>query len=46
MQTVDRFTTGRSIAIGVALSAINPKNLILTIGAASAIASTGVSAAS
>jgi FAD/FMN-containing dehydrogenase len=34
MQTIDRFTPGRSVAIGVALSAINPKNLLLTVGAA------------
>jgi threonine/homoserine/homoserine lactone efflux protein len=43
MKTVDRFTAGRCLAMGVALSAINPKNLILTIGAATAIAQTGVS---
>jgi threonine/homoserine/homoserine lactone efflux protein len=46
MATIDRFTTGRSIAIGVALSALNPKNLILTAGAAAAIAQTGASTAS
>ena len=43
MQTIDRFTPGRSIAIGVALSAVNPKNLVLTIAAAAAIAQTGIS---
>jgi threonine/homoserine/homoserine lactone efflux protein len=43
MQTIDRFTPVRSLAIGVALSGINPKNLILTVGAAAAIAQTGVS---
>jgi threonine/homoserine/homoserine lactone efflux protein len=43
MQTVDRFTPGRSAAIGVALSAINPKNLLLTVAAAAAIAQTGAS---
>ena len=41
MQTIDRFTLGRSVAMGVALSAINPKNLLLTVGAAAAIAGTG-----
>jgi threonine/homoserine/homoserine lactone efflux protein len=43
MQTIDRFTPGRSLAMGVALSGINPKNLILTLGAAAAIAQTGAS---
>lgn len=46
MQSVDHFTTGRSVALGVALSAINPKNLILTVGAAGAIAQTGYAEAS
>jgi threonine/homoserine/homoserine lactone efflux protein len=41
MRTIDRFTFGRSAAMGVALSAINPKNLLLTVGAAAAIAGTG-----
>jgi threonine/homoserine/homoserine lactone efflux protein len=43
MSTIDHFTPARSVAMGVALSAINPKNLILTAGAAAAIASTGAS---
>jgi threonine/homoserine/homoserine lactone efflux protein len=42
MRTVDRFTAGRAVAIGVALSAINPKNLLLVVGAAAAIAQTGI----
>jgi threonine/homoserine/homoserine lactone efflux protein len=42
MRTIDRFTPGRSLAIATALSAVNPKNLLLTVGAASAIAQTGV----
>ena len=42
MQSIDRFTPGRATAIGVALSAINPKNLLLTVGAAAAIAQTGI----
>jgi len=46
METIDHFTPRRSAAIGVALSAINPKNLILTIGAAAAIAETGAAAGS
>ncbi len=43
MQTVDHFTAARSVALGVALSAINPKNLLLTVAAAAAIAQAGVS---
>jgi len=46
MESVDRFTTGRSVALGVALSAINPKNFVLTAGAAASIAQTGYSATS
>jgi threonine/homoserine/homoserine lactone efflux protein len=42
MRTIDRFTPGRAVAMGVALSAINPKNLLLTVGAAAAIAHTGI----
>jgi threonine/homoserine/homoserine lactone efflux protein len=42
MRTVDHFTPGRAVAMGVALSAINPKNLVLTVGAATAIAQTGL----
>jgi threonine/homoserine/homoserine lactone efflux protein len=42
MQAIDTFTPGRAVAMGVALSAINPKNLILTLGAAGAIAQTGI----
>jgi threonine/homoserine/homoserine lactone efflux protein len=44
MSTIDRFTPARAVAMGVALSAINPKNLILVAGAAAAIAATGASA--
>jgi threonine/homoserine/homoserine lactone efflux protein len=44
MKTVDTFTPGRSVAMGVALSSVNPKNLLLVVGAATAIAQTGVSA--
>ena len=46
MKTIDTFTPARSTAMGVALSAINPKNLLLTVGAAAAIAQTGASASS
>jgi threonine/homoserine/homoserine lactone efflux protein len=43
MRTIDRFTPGRAVAMGVALTALNPKNLLLTLGAAAAIAQTGIS---
>ena len=43
MSAIDAFTPARSVAMGVALSAINPKNLLLAAGAATAIASTGAS---
>jgi threonine/homoserine/homoserine lactone efflux protein len=46
MKTIDKFTPARSAAMGVALSAINPKNLLLVIGAAAAIAQTGAEALS
>ena len=46
MKSIDKFTPGRSAAMGIALSAINPKNLLLVDGAATAIAQTGASAAS
>jgi threonine/homoserine/homoserine lactone efflux protein len=42
MQTIDQFTPGRSFGIGAALAGINPKNLLLTIGAAAAIAQAGL----
>ena len=41
MRTIDRFRPARSLAVAVALSAINPKNLLLTVAAAAAIAQTG-----
>lgn len=43
MRTIETFTPTRAAAMGVALSAINPKNLLLTVAAAEAIAATGVS---
>jgi threonine/homoserine/homoserine lactone efflux protein len=45
MKAVDTFTPPRAAAMALALSAINPKNLILTVGAAAAIAQTGASTA-
>jgi len=44
MRTIDTFTPGRAIAVAAALSAANPKNLVLTVGAAAAIAQTGIDA--
>jgi threonine/homoserine/homoserine lactone efflux protein len=41
MRTIDGFTPARSFAIGLALAGVNPKNLLLTVGAAVAIAQTG-----
>ena len=43
MWTIDGFTAGRSLAMGVALSGINPKNLLLTVGAAATVAQVGAS---
>ena len=45
MRTIDTFTPGRSLAIASVLSGINPKNLLLTVGAAAAIAQTGADTA-
>jgi threonine/homoserine/homoserine lactone efflux protein len=44
MQTIDTFAPGKALAMGALLSGVNPKNLLLTVGAASAIAQTGVDA--
>jgi threonine/homoserine/homoserine lactone efflux protein len=46
MKSIDRFTPTRSVAMGAALSALNPKNLLLVVAAAAAIAQTGTSAVS
>jgi hypothetical protein len=43
MQAIDQFTTGRSLGFGAVLSGVNPKNLALTIAAATAIAQTDIS---
>lgn len=42
---VDRFDATRAAALGLALSAINPKNLLLTVSAAALIAQSGISTA-
>jgi hypothetical protein len=43
MSALDTFTPVRSLAIGAALSGINPKNLILIAGGVAAVAQTGMS---
>ena len=46
MKTIDTFNTAKSAGMAVLLSAVNPKNLLLVVGAAAAIAQTGASTAS
>ncbi|WP_141578841.1 GAP family protein [Actinomadura sp. WMMA1423] len=43
MRTVDSFTPVKAGVLGIVLSALNPKNLLLVIAAAAAIARTGTS---
>jgi Sap-like sulfolipid-1-addressing protein len=43
MQAIDSFKPGKALGFGVLLSAVNPKNLLLTVAAAAAIAGSGVS---
>jgi threonine/homoserine/homoserine lactone efflux protein len=42
MQAIDTFKPGKALGMGVLLSAVNPKNLLLTVAAASAIAQAGI----
>jgi len=42
MAAIDHFGPGKALGIGVLLAAVNPKNLLLTIGAAAAIAQTDI----
>jgi threonine/homoserine/homoserine lactone efflux protein len=44
MYAIDEFRAPKAFGFGVVLSAVNPKNLLLTVGAAAAIAQTGVDA--
>jgi len=44
MQTIDQFGPGKAFGMAALLSGINPKNLLLTLAAASAIAQTGIDA--
>jgi threonine/homoserine/homoserine lactone efflux protein len=45
MADVDDFTAARSLGLGLAVSAANPKNLVLTIAAAATIAQAGLDTA-
>lgn len=45
MAAVDHFTPVRSLALGFGLSALNPKNLALTLAASASIAQAGLSTA-
>jgi threonine/homoserine/homoserine lactone efflux protein len=44
MQAIDTFTASKALGFGALLSGVNPKNLLLTVGAAAAIAQTGIPA--
>jgi threonine/homoserine/homoserine lactone efflux protein len=44
MQAIDAFRAPKAAGSGVLLSAVNPKNLLLTVAAAAAIAQTGIDA--
>ncbi len=44
MQTIDSFRAPKALGMGALLSGVNPKNLLLTVGAAAAIAQTGIPA--
>jgi threonine/homoserine/homoserine lactone efflux protein len=45
MDAIDSFTPAKSFGLGIVLSAVNPKNLVLTIAAAGSIAKAGLSSA-
>lgn len=44
MREVDHFGPGRAFALAIALSAVNPKNLVLVLGAAATISQAGLDA--
>lgn len=44
MQAMDALKPGKALGLAVVLAAVNPKNLVLTAGAAAAIAGTGIPA--
>lgn len=43
MQAIDSFSAAKALGFGALLSGINPKNLLLTLAAGTAIAETGIS---
>jgi hypothetical protein len=43
MAAIDTFTAGKSLGVGALLSGLNPKNLALTVAAATTIAQAGIS---
>ena len=43
MATIDAFTPVKALGLAVVLSAVNPKNLIISVGAAAAVAQAGES---
>lgn len=43
-QSLDTLTPGKAVGLAALLAALNPKNLVLTAGAAAAIAGTGIPA--
>ena len=43
MGAIDEFKPGTALGAGALLTALNPKNLLLTVGGAAAIAQTGIS---
>jgi threonine/homoserine/homoserine lactone efflux protein len=45
MKTIDELQPGRAFALGAGLSAVNPKNLALTLAAAATISQSGLSTA-
>jgi threonine/homoserine/homoserine lactone efflux protein len=44
MQAIDQFRAPKALGMGALLSGVNPKNLLLSVGAAAAIAQTGIDA--
>ena len=42
MEAIDSFTAGKALGAGVLLSGVNPKNLALTLAAATAIGATDI----
>ena len=44
MQALDEIGAGRAVGLGLLLSAVNPKNLLLTVAAAVSVAQAGLSA--